>query len=128
MLCASEAKSSAIKYIRENYAIRDIETFKHAFSYITATSREDLNSMCSLVTRKNAETHECLEFLSELSFRAALYALILQRGSVGDDERDFLITISDDSRQKLRRGLDALGIPRVFWEDVVFATIRRYRE
>ena len=118
-----------MRYIRENYAIRDIETFAHALSCIsTEMSREDLNSLCLLISRRNMETHECLEFLSELSFRAALYSLMLQRGKLGPNERDFLITICDDSKQKLRRGLDALGIPRVFWEDIVFATIRRYRE
>lgn len=126
MLCASDRRDSAIRYIRENYAIRDVETFKLALSCVTTIPREDLNELCAFISRKNLETHECLEFLSELSFRAALYTLMLQRGAVGEEERDFLVTIGSDSRQKLRKGLEDLGIPRVFWEDVVFATIRRY--
>ena len=74
------------------------------------------------------ETHRVLEFVSELVFRARIYAWAMSKlpdadASVRELLHDRLCTINAETRALYERGMRAIGIA-VPWEDVVTCTLR----
>ena len=113
--------------LKECFAVRDLNTFAKAFA--DEVGSVDRNGLAA-VWEAHAETHRVLEFVSELVFRARIYAWAM--GKLPDDDasnpvrellHDRLCTISAETQQLYERAMRAIGIA-VPWEDVVTCTLR----
>ena len=113
--------------LKECFAVRDLDSFAAALSHeVGAVDRRRIDELWAA----HRETHQLLEFVSELVFRARIYAWALSR--LPDDDasdpvrellHDRLCTINVETQAMYDRGMRAIGIS-VPWEDVVTCTLR----
>jgi hypothetical protein len=113
--------------LKECFAVRDLDTFAAAFA--DEVGSVDRTSVAA-IREAHEETHRVLEFVSELVFRARIYAWAMSKLPDADASNpmrellhDRLCTISAETRTLYERGMRAIGIA-VPWEDVVTCTLR----
>jgi len=119
---SSSSSSSAEHALRSEFGIRDCSRFASLLSSAVGGPPSSALAVRAATLRAwsaHAETNAALEYLSELLFRARVYACLLRRGVAGEVERRLLLLPTASSQARFSRACSALGIRIPFWEDVV---------
>lgn len=108
--------------IKSSFATRDVAIFTDALCEHAGLSIEQVRPCIASVIQMHTQIHQTLEFLSEMAFRAKLYAQLLPL--LSDSEKvssvhDVLCCIDISVQPTVLLILSQLGVHDPFWEDVV---------